>query len=88
MGDYRLSSLPLLGLSTVSDPLDTIGAKAGELLMDMINGKTVEPKVWTMDVDVVLRETTRAIAYSNSSFNVRISTRTKPAFHILRRYSF
>lgn len=48
-------------LTTVHQPLDAIGAKAARLLMASINGEVVEDKVYMMEPELVIRQTTAPI---------------------------
>ncbi len=61
MGNFEMSSSAMFNLSTVEENHKFVGQKAAQLLLDMIEGKDVEAKIYKAPVEVKLRGTTHAL---------------------------
>jgi LacI family transcriptional regulator len=59
------SALAIPPLTTVNQPIRKMGQRAVELLIEMIRGETGQPSHITLETDLVVRQSTRALSTPN-----------------------
>src|SRR5690606_27644979 len=65
--DMQWSHWPLISLTTVRQPLDTLGERAVDLLVDRIGGADAPTKWERLSVELVVRSSTRARSEEHTS---------------------